>query len=82
MGNTCGCVDPAEKDAEVKVQNNTQKNEYRNQQRSNYRDSTLSKNYAGPVAGSQVTGGEVPQLFSTDEQYLRDLQQKAINEGL
>ena len=22
MGNTCGCVDPAEKDAEVKVDNN------------------------------------------------------------
>jgi hypothetical protein len=22
MGNTCGCVDPAEKDGEVKVQNN------------------------------------------------------------
>jgi hypothetical protein len=30
MGNTCGCVDPAEKDAEVKVENNKTKN---NQQR-------------------------------------------------
>lgn len=29
MGNTCGCVDPAEKDAEVKVQNNTKKNQHR-----------------------------------------------------
>jgi hypothetical protein len=32
MGNTCGCVDPAEKDAEVKVQQaNTAKNAYRNE---------------------------------------------------
>ena len=79
MGNTCGCVDPAEKDAEVKVQQaNTAKNAYRQEQRSNYRDSTLSKNYAGPVGASQVTAGEIPQLFSTDEAYLRELQQKAI----
>ena len=41
MGNTCGCVDPAEKDGEVKVEksNNTKA------KINNYRDSTLSKNY-------------------------------------
>ena len=43
MGNTCGCVDPAEKDAEVKVENRTQNNAHRQQQIHNYRDSTLSK---------------------------------------
>jgi hypothetical protein len=30
MGNTCGCVDPAEKDGEVKVDKNmNQPNQYR-----------------------------------------------------
>lgn len=29
MGNTCGCVDPAEKDAEVKVDNNKGVNQHR-----------------------------------------------------
>ena len=45
MGNTCGCVDPAEKDAEVKVENRTQNNAHRQQAMTNYRDSTLSKKY-------------------------------------
>ena len=49
MGNTCGCVDPAEKDAEVKVDNNKNLNlnNHRQAQINNYRDSTLSKNYNG-----------------------------------
>jgi len=48
MGNTCGCVDPAEKDAEVKVENN--KNQVRQNQANNYRDSTLSNKYhAQPI---------------------------------
>ena len=46
MGNTCGCVDPAEKDGEVKVENKTQNNAHRQEQHNKYRDSTLSKNYA------------------------------------
>jgi hypothetical protein len=42
MGNTCGCVDPAEKAGEVHVENNKNKQAQLN----NYRDSTLSnKNY-------------------------------------
>ena len=45
MGNTCGCVDPAEKDGEVKVENKTQNNAARQEQINNYRNSTLSKNY-------------------------------------
>ena len=43
MGNTCGCVDPAEKDGEVKVEK-TQKAMHSQAQINNYRDSTLSKN--------------------------------------
>ena len=48
MGNTCGCVDQAEKDGEVKVENNKLKNNqtvnnHRQAQINNYRDSTLSK---------------------------------------
>ena len=46
MGNTCGCVDPAEKDAEVKVDNKSKTNELRRNQVNNYRDSTLSNKYA------------------------------------
>jgi len=42
MGNTCGCVDPAEKDGEVKVENNKLRNT-REAQINNYRDSTVSK---------------------------------------
>jgi len=47
MGNTCGCVDPAEKDQEVKVDGNnmTKKQEKMN----NYRDSTISKNAFKPT---------------------------------
>ena len=44
MGNTCGCVDPAEKDGEVKVENNKLRNNTREAQINNYRDSTISKN--------------------------------------
>ena len=46
MGNTCGCVDQAEKDGEVKVQDTklAQQNNHRAAQINNYRDSTLSKN--------------------------------------
>ena len=45
MGNTCGCVDQAEKDGEVKVENaKLTNNQQRNVQHNNYRDSTLSKN--------------------------------------
>ena len=49
MGNTCGCVDPAEKDSEVKVETN--KNLGKQAQMNNYRDSTVSnKGYdAKPV---------------------------------
>ena len=45
MGNTCGCVDPAEKDGEVKVDNNKTNNQLRQVQVNNYRDSTLSGKY-------------------------------------
>ena len=45
MGNTCGCVDSAEKDGEVKVESNklTTQNNHRQAQVNNYRDSTVSK---------------------------------------
>jgi len=45
MGNTCGCVDQAEKDGEVKVESNklTTQNNHRQAQINNYRDSTVSK---------------------------------------
>ena len=43
MGNTCGCVDPAEKDGEVKVEK-TPKAMHSYAQINNYRDSTLSNN--------------------------------------
>jgi len=48
MGNTCGCIDPAEKQGEVKVDN---KNPHTRQaQLNNYRNSTLSQgNQAQPV---------------------------------
>ena len=51
MGNTCGCVDPAEKEGEVKVENKVNNN--RQQERNNYRDSTLSKNYAHQMTNQQ-----------------------------
>jgi hypothetical protein len=37
-------VDPAEKDGEVKVENNKLSNQHRQNQINNYRDSTISKN--------------------------------------
>ena len=76
MGNSCGCVDPAEKDAEVKVENRTQNNAHRTNQITNYRDSTLSKNYGqkGTPATSSAGPGEIPQLFSTEDPYLLELQ--------
>ena len=65
MGNTCGCVDPAEKDAEVKVDNNKGGlNQHRQAQINNYRDSTLSKNqYAGSLDANTPTVDGIPQLF-------------------
>ena len=81
MGNTCGCVDPAEKDGEVKVENN--KNQHRQAQMNNYRDSTLSKNYqqsATPMQASSMD--KVPHLFDTDDPYLIELQTNAANQGL
>lgn len=78
MGNTCGCVDPAEKDGEVKVEksNNTKA------KINNYRDSTLSKNYNAQMMNAATTGGAMPHLFDTDDQYLLDLQKSAQKEGL
>ena len=74
MGNTCGCVDPAEKDGEVKVENKVNNN--RQQERNNYRDSTLSKNYAQGIPGQTYvpqTADGLPHLFDTEDQYLLDL---------
>ena len=86
MGNTCGCVDPAEKDGEVNVENNKhmQKNQHRQSQLNNYRDSTLSNNYDGKNAGGgnmmQAKGGTegMPHIFDTQDPYLIDLQHNAI----
>ena len=80
MGNTCGCVDPAEKDAEVKVENNkTKNNQQRQAQINNYRDSTISKGYqAQPISAGQ----QIPQLCDTDDQQLIDLQNNAVAQGL
>lgn len=53
MGNTCGCVDQAEKDGEVKVESNkltNTQNNHRQAQINNYRDSTVSK--GGPTGGN------------------------------
>jgi|APSaa5957512535_1039671.scaffolds.fasta_scaffold89438_1 hypothetical protein len=53
MGNTCGCVDQAEKDGEVKVESNKLTNTQNNNraaQINNYRDSTVSK--GGPAGGN------------------------------
>ena len=44
MGNTCGCVDPAEKGSEVEVPKN---NQHRQEQINKYRDSTISQKYVG-----------------------------------
>jgi hypothetical protein len=68
MGNTCGCVDPAEKDGEVKVENNKLLNQNRQNQINNYRDSTLSKgqyNAQTPIQSAQMDG--LPHLFDTDD---------------
>ena len=79
MGNTCGCVDPAEKDGEVQVEK-TKKNQnsaaYRQMKDDtiqNYRDSTLSKNYAGAQLMQAGAIEGMPHLFDTDDQYLLDL---------
>ena len=66
MGNTCGCVDPAEKDAEVKVENKTQNNQHRQASINNYRDSTVSKNYVGNTHNVNQAG-QIPQLFETED---------------
>jgi hypothetical protein len=81
MGNTCGCVDPAEKDGEVKVEK-SQKVQHSNAQINNYRDSTLSKGYAGSQMQKGLTSGGIPHLFDTDDQYLLDLQKNAQIQGL
>jgi hypothetical protein len=49
MGNTCGCVDPAEKEAEVQVEKK-KNNAVRADQHRNYRDSTLSAQNVADVA--------------------------------
>lgn len=81
MGNTCGCVDQAEKDAEVKVQDNklAQQNNHRQAQMNNYRDSTINKNQQN--LGMQENMSGYPQLFSTDDPYLLDLQRSAHEQG-
>ena len=49
----------------------------------NYRDSTISKNYQQSVTPIQATAMEkIPHLFDTDDQYLIELQQNAVNQGL
>lgn len=60
MGNTCGCVDPAEKDGEVKVDNNKTNNQLRQVQVNNYRDSTLSGKYQALPVNSNTLGGDMP----------------------
>ena len=81
MGNTCGCVDPAEKDGEVKVEKT--QNALHNQAKiNNYRDSTLSKNYANAQIQNAGTTQGLPHLFDTDDQYLLDLQKNAQQQGL
>ena len=57
MGNTCGCVDPAEKDGEVKVDNNKTNNQLRQVQVNNYRDSTLSGKYQAQPITATADGG-------------------------
>jgi|TARA_B110001450_G_scaffold147675_1_gene138072 hypothetical protein len=58
MGNTCGCVDQAEKDGEVKVESNklTTQNNHRQAQINNYRDSTVSNAKGG---GQYIPDGPV-----------------------
>lgn len=78
MGNTCGCVDQAEKDGEVKVEGShklTQQNAHRTAVVNNYRDSTLSKGMMQGHIIDNVSG--LPQLFATDDQYLIELQKNA-----
>ena len=79
MGNTCGCVDPAEKDGEVKVENNKLRNT-REAQINNYRDSTISKNQNQYNASTPIQAMDgLPHLFDTDDQYLIDLQRNAVS---
>lgn len=83
MGNTCGCVDPAEKDGEVKVEKTRDTLHSQNQAKlNNYRDSTLSKNYANAQILNAGNQGGLPHLFDTDDQYLLDLQKNAQQQGL
>lgn len=75
MGNTCGCVDQAEKDGEVKVENaklmNQQNNNHRQAALTNYRDSTLSKNaFVGGQNTYDPNFMQYQQLFATDDPYL------------
>ena len=72
MGNTCGCVDQAEKRDEVKVESKqlNQNNQHRQASMNNYRDSTLSKNQYQ----AHSNYGGLPQLFATDDPYLIELQ--------
>ena len=66
MGNTCGCVDPAEKQGEITVDQN-KNNQQRQNQLSNYRDSTVRKS-GMPVVAQQMMG--TPFLFETEDPYL------------
>lgn len=63
MGNTCGCVDPAEKEAEVQVEKKKNQNVRADQHR-NYRDSTLSAQNVGDLTtkGAAVPS-QAPQIF-------------------
>ena len=73
MGNTCGCVDQAEKDGEVKVESNklSTQNNHRQAQINNYRDSTIKAQGVGATPAEGTDGS--PMLFTTDDQYLIDL---------
>ena len=68
MGNSCGCVDPAEKDAEVNID----------------KQQTKNKRNADPndVYGTIGKGYEMPQLFDTEDTYLIELQKNAVAQGL
>jgi hypothetical protein len=76
MGNTCGCVDPAEKDGEVKVEK-TKGALHTQAKINNYRDSTLSKAHANAQMMMATATAGMPHLFDTDDQYLLDLQKNA-----
>lgn len=74
MGNTCGCVDPAEKEAEVQVEKKKNQNVRADQHR-NYRDSTLSAQDVNQqiAKGATAPGGPSPQIFQTEDPYLIEL---------